>query len=187
MKRVCVVRNNLFMIRSRTYDKMLTQTSVSHVQMWKDWVEVKEVEEVEEKEREVKYKEVVVTEVVDPAHVWVQPFEKSGEVDALGERLNAQLNANANPYEAKVGEMCAAKFSDDGVWYRAKLQRINKDKSVTVLFVDYGNSETVAPADLAALPADCVTPAPVVYDVRMACIKVPADVCARVTPLLLVF
>lgn len=36
-------------------------------------------------------------------------------------------------------------------------------------------SETVPASDLAALPADCTSPAPVAYDVRLACIKIPDD------------
>ena len=112
------------------------------MQIWKDYVEPKEEEVVEDKDREVKFKEVMVTEVVDPAHVWVMPFDKAAEVEALGERLNTQLNAAgaaATPFAANVGDMCAAKFSDDGMWYRAKVLKVNKDKTVNVLFVDYGN------------------------------------------------
>lgn len=112
----------------------------SRVQMWQNWVEPKEeAEPAEAEERAVKYKEVLVTEVSDPAHVWVQPYEKVSEIEALGERLNAQLSAGSNgPFAAKVGDMCGAKFSDDGLWYRARVTAIKGD-NVTVDFVDYGN------------------------------------------------
>lgn len=112
-------------------------------QLWKNYVEPKEeVVVVDEKEREVKYKEVVVTEVVDPAHVWVQAADKAADTEKLGERLNEQLSSSppvAGTFTPVTGGVCAAKFSDDGLWYRAKVNKINADQSVAVTFIDYGN------------------------------------------------
>ncbi len=36
--------------------------------------------------------------------------------------------------------MCAAKFSDDNEWYRAKVERV-QGTNVSILYVDYGNKE----------------------------------------------
>ncbi|CAH1134389.1 unnamed protein product [Ceutorhynchus assimilis] len=55
-----------------------------------------------------------------------------------------------------VGTPCLAPFSEDNVWYRAKIMG-NKPTSedlFDVLFVDYGNSQTVAAKDLKIIPND---------------------------------
>ena len=41
-------------------------------------------------------------------------------------------------YTPKRGDMCAAIFSADGQWYRAKIEKIDGSK-ITVFFIDYGN------------------------------------------------
>ncbi len=47
------------------------------------------------------------------------------------------------PFTACVGLLCAARFSQDGKWYRASVTRYLGNHSVTVKYVDYGNSEDV--------------------------------------------
>ena len=59
-------------------------------------------------------------------------------------KLNGQ---NLEPY---VGCLCAAKFSEDHVWYRAKITVICGSQ-VDVEFVDYGNSETTTMSAVRAL------------------------------------
>ncbi|KAL8725023.1 MAG: hypothetical protein Q9166_007622 [cf. Caloplaca sp. 2 TL-2023] len=56
----------------------------------------------------------------------------------------------------KTGEILAAKFSEDGEWYRARIRRNDRDaKTSEVLFIDYGNSEMVAWKDIRPLgPAE---------------------------------
>ena len=40
---------------------------------------------------------------------------------------------------------CIGKYSEDDLYYRAKIESLNKnDGTATVVFVDYGNSETVS-------------------------------------------
>ena len=41
-------------------------------------------------------------------------------------------------YNPRRGDTCAAKFSADGQWYRAKVEKIEGAK-ITVFFMDYGN------------------------------------------------
>ena len=50
----------------------------------------------------------------------------------------------------QVGDFCAAKFSEDGVWYRARVSKVTTG-GAEVIFVDYGNSETVSSANLKVL------------------------------------
>jgi len=43
----------------------------------------------------------------------------------------------------KPGDLVAAKYENDGLWYRAKILD-NKENVFTVKFIDYGNSETLS-------------------------------------------
>ena len=49
------------------------------------------------------------------------------------------------------GKICLALFSEDSRWYRALMKEIN-DAKVTVLYVDYGNSETIRVDEIVELP-----------------------------------
>ncbi|KAM9978144.1 hypothetical protein ACTFIY_011900 [Dictyostelium cf. discoideum] len=42
-----------------------------------------------------------------------------------------------------VGSVCEGQYSVDGVWYRAKIDSINKDGTFVVTYTDYGNTETL--------------------------------------------
>jgi len=46
-----------------------------------------------------------------------------------------------------VGEACIARFSEDGVWYRAEVTQCSSD-SYDVKFVDFGNSSCVVASDV---------------------------------------
>jgi staphylococcal nuclease domain-containing protein 1 len=60
----------------------------------------------------------------------------------------------------KVGDIVAGKFTADGSWYRAKIRRNDRDaKTSEVVYIDYGNSETIPWTSLRSLtggnpPAD---------------------------------
>lgn len=38
------------------------------------------------------------------------------------------------------GDLCAAKFSEDNEWYRAKVEKV-QGGNVSILYIDYGNKE----------------------------------------------
>ena len=53
-------------------------------------------------------------------------------------------NSASLPGPPKAGDVVAAKFSADGEWYRARVRRNDREaKRADVLFIDYGNSETL--------------------------------------------
>ena len=59
------------------------------------------------------------------------------------------------PVPPKAGDFVAARFSEDREWYRAKIRRNDRDaKKADVLFVDYGNSETLPWSELRPLSKD---------------------------------
>ena len=73
-----------------------------------------------------------------------------------------QLTTNMNDFYEKifdyehklsrpqVGDFCAAKYSEDDVWYRARVSKVTAG-GAEVIFVDYGNSETASLANLKVL------------------------------------
>ncbi|KAF3082112.1 hypothetical protein TWF569_008243 [Orbilia oligospora] len=95
------------------------------------------------------YRDVVVTNVDESGKMKVQ-LVGSG-TDQLEKLMasfrNFHLNkSNATPLSGppKVGDIVAAKFSEDGEFYRAKVRRVDREaKKADVLYIDYGNSETV--------------------------------------------
>ena len=43
----------------------------------------------------------------------------------------------------KIGEIGIARWANDTIWYNAKIENVNVDGSLDVLFVDYGNIDSV--------------------------------------------
>ena len=74
------------------------------------------------------------------------------------EQLSTSINdfySGTFDYEHKlsrpqVGDFCACLFSEDGLWYRARITSVTK-AGVEVVYIDYGNSETVNTASLKIL------------------------------------
>ena len=56
------------------------------------------------------------------------------------EQLSAQQEQMSEP---SVGEFCAAKFTLDDGWYRAKVLKV-QGNDISVFYIDYGNSETLS-------------------------------------------
>ncbi|XP_074608990.1 uncharacterized protein LOC141863372 isoform X2 [Acropora palmata] len=112
---------------------------------------------------------VRVTAVFNPGHFWVQfpygtePIEKrimaaitqSDELDSDKKKEDDDLvslmdkmskfysrNICQDPRRIlpAVGELCAAKYSKDNKWYRARITSM-REEDLQVFFVDFGNSE----------------------------------------------
>ncbi|KAJ8315336.1 hypothetical protein KUTeg_007486 [Tegillarca granosa] len=111
--------------------------------LWSKVVETKETEEPVEdpKERKVDYQKVVVTEVSDELKFYAQYVDNGPQLEKLMEQLRLEMETNPplpGSYTPKRGDMCAAKFSADDQWYRARVEKVDRNK-VTVHFIDYGN------------------------------------------------
>ncbi|KAH0553197.1 hypothetical protein GP486_006627 [Trichoglossum hirsutum] len=97
--------------------------------------------------RKKDYRDVVVTNVGENAKLKLQQIGTG--TAALTEMMSAfktfHLNkANSTPLSGppKAGEVVAARFSEDGEWYRAKVFRVDREaKQAEVNYIDYGNSE----------------------------------------------
>jgi len=106
------------------------------------------------------YRDVIITHI-DPAtaRLKLQLIGPSTS-GALTELMSAFAKYHRSPPNAekslpnplKAGDFVAAKFSVDGEWYRAHIRRNDRDnKKAEVLFIDYGNSETLPWSELRPL------------------------------------
>ncbi|KAI9557952.1 hypothetical protein GHT06_014704 [Daphnia sinensis] len=97
----------------------------------------------------------IATHLKSATEFWVHLEPES--VFALMDRIDALALdpkfINAKDYTASVGKPCLAFFADDGRWYRALVESVDRD-TATVFYVDYGNSCAVNTSDLRALPVD---------------------------------
>ncbi|BET03491.1 Ebna2 Hypothetical protein protein P100 [Nesidiocoris tenuis] len=114
-----------------------------------------EVIEVDDKisERKMEFKEVLVVET-NELSFWCQYAAQGQKLNALQAKLSQEMAANpplAGSFTPKKGEMCAAKYPVDDMWYRAKIERVSSGK-VTVLYVDYGNRADIPSVQCSALP-----------------------------------
>ncbi|KAF2114234.1 hypothetical protein BDV96DRAFT_522926 [Lophiotrema nucula] len=95
------------------------------------------------------YRDVVITHVDESGKLKIQQVGTG--TAALTELMNAfskfHLNPSNNaglPNPPKAGDFVAAKFTADDEWYRARIRRNDRDnKKAEVVYIDYGNSETV--------------------------------------------
>lgn len=119
--------------------------------IWANYVEetVEIVEELEEEkdekvvERKVNAEKVIITEVTTDLHFYAQHADQGTKLETLMSKLRQEFQSNpptSGAYTPKRGDLCAAKFTEDNEWYRAKVEKI-QGGNATVLYVDYGNKE----------------------------------------------
>ncbi|XP_076804515.1 tudor domain-containing protein 1-like [Clavelina lepadiformis] len=91
--------------------------------------------------------ELVVTDVDQKSCILLcQNVDSQQELDKMQKALNNfYVKAPAKSVtDAKVGDVCACVFAEDGQWYRAiVLQLNNKNQKARIEFVDYGNKQVV--------------------------------------------
>jgi len=131
--------------------------------MWHDWDPSKEQADEEDEvtvngtngtngdvepvQRKKDYRDVVVTNVNETG---LRLQQIGAGTTALTELMKSFKSFHLNkandaplPGPPKAGDFVAAKFSEDGEWYRARIRRNDREaKQAEVLYIDYGNSET---------------------------------------------
>lgn len=58
---------------------------------------------------------------------WMQPESVTDQLNAIGERMAALQEAERKTTAARVGELCAAKYDEDELFYRAKILGVESD------------------------------------------------------------
>ncbi|CAH1997114.1 unnamed protein product [Acanthoscelides obtectus] len=151
------------------------------LRIWKNCVEEEKVEKKEEEkvptDRQINYEEVVVTEITPEAHFYAQLVQDGAKAEALSAKLRQEFDANPPlpcSYNPKKGDLCAAKFTVDDVWYRAKVEKVQGGQA-TVHYIDYGNRETLPSSRLASLPAAYASDKPFATEYILPYVTLPKD------------
>eukprot|EP00794_Sanderia_malayensis_P012792 gene12792-14103_t len=146
--------------------------------MWKGYVEEKTETVVEETERKTNFTKVVVTEVVDGVNFWAQNVDTAERFENMMMQLRSDLTNNPplpGSFTPKKGDMCAGLFVDDNLWYRVKVEKVDSQDKVHVLYLDYGNRDVIPSSKMATLPPTYHSFAPQAHEYHLACIMAPVD------------
>lgn len=87
--------------------------------------------------------EVVITEITPEGTFYAQSYQQGPDAERLNTNLRQEFDSNPpipGAYKPKKGDICAAKFTSDNEWYRAKVEKI-QGNNASVLYIDYGNRE----------------------------------------------
>lgn len=171
--------------RSPFYPQMLKAEEMAKAQKLNIWSTFEEqpVEKPEDEpqERQVTYRNVVVTEVADELKFYAQNVDNGPRLEKLMEELRHEMETNpplTGSYTPKKGDLCAAKYSEDQQWYRARVERIEGPK-ITVQFIDYGNREVTSVTSLAQLPSNFAMLSPQATEYSLAFVTLPEDEDAK--------
>ncbi|XP_055929068.1 staphylococcal nuclease domain-containing protein 1-like [Argiope bruennichi] len=150
------------------------------LRMWENYEPVEVEPKEETKDRVVNYKKVTITEnKEDPTDLifYAQHYDEGPKLEELMTDLRQELSSNpplVGSYTPKKGDLCAAKYSADDEWYRAKIIKMQGNQ-IQILFIDYGNREFTTSTQLASLPAKYHTLQPCAHEYALAFIKLPKD------------
>jgi len=146
--------------------------------VWKEFVEeIQEADVVEETERNLSYKKVIVTDIIEGIQFWAQHTDNATAFEQMQQQLRSELTDNPplpGSLTPRKGDIVASLFVD-GLWYRARIEKVVSLEKIYVLYVDYGNREVVSSTKLAHLPPKYISFAPQARQYSLACVKVPED------------
>ena len=103
------------------------------------------------------------TYVKSASEIMLQLCKYEDDVVAISENVATAAETASSLTDPQEGDPCLALYSEDDQWYRGLIQKI-EDSNVSVLFVDYGNTETVAHSNLKSMNKDLLlTPQTCIY------------------------
>jgi staphylococcal nuclease domain-containing protein 1 len=135
--------------------------------------------------RQKDYRDIVITHVDDSGKLKLQQVGTG--TAALTELMSAfrsfHLNPSNNqplPGPPKAGDFVAAKFTADDEWYRARIRRNDREaKKAEVVYIDYGNSETIPWSRLRPLTQNQFSPQsklkPQAQDAQLSFLQLPTN------------
>lgn len=91
---------------------------------------------------------VIVSHVDSPSHLYVQQISTASYLSSMIFEMNDAYCRDNNSllhsiYAPHVGMVCAAQFSVDKQWYRARVIGLPGGSNVEVQYVDFGNKEII--------------------------------------------
>jgi staphylococcal nuclease domain-containing protein 1 len=122
------------------------------------------------------YFDVIVSDVRGPNAFSVQMLNNDG-ISALEKlmhdfSLHHRAASNVPGFTPQAGELVSARFSGDRAWYRAKVKRCSPaKKEAELVFIDYGNQETLKFSDIRPLDAKFKSLPGQAQDARLSFVK----------------
>lgn len=99
--------------------------------------------------------DISVSYIESPNDFWCQLVQNAGHLKLLMHNIQARY---ANSEFEPLAEMaCVARHPENGMWYRALVIHKHETPHVNVLFVDYGQTETVSLYDLRRIDPEFLT------------------------------
>ncbi|KAG8899320.1 hypothetical protein FRB99_006782 [Tulasnella sp. 403] len=153
--------------------------------IWKDYDEAAEAEatatESADGAMKTQYLDVIVSDVrPSPQFGFSVQILNNDGITALEKlmrefSLHHQSNkSSSSTYAPKTGELISARFSGDNGWYRAKVRRtVTNKKECEVVFIDYGNQETVPFTHIRPLDERFRSLPGQAQDARLSFVKLP--------------
>ena len=113
-------------------------------------------------------KNVFISSIENVLHFFLQESGSEVILSNLMEKV-ANFCQNTNPIplakeDLSEGMAVLAVFSEDGQWYRSRIQKI--DDAIQVCFVDYGNTDKVPLSQIRHVPYELLCVAPLAYPCR---------------------
>ncbi|KAF9928343.1 hypothetical protein FBU30_002424 [Linnemannia zychae] len=124
------------------------------------------------------YLDVVVSEIVNGGHFYVQIINQNIQsLEKMMTDLSVHHKSHSSAPESwkpRNGEIVSAKFTEDNQWYRAKILRtLPESKSAEVIYVDYGNTETIPLSRVVPLPSQFSSLPQQAQEAVLSYVKVP--------------
>uniref|UniRef100_A0A8C6TI75 Tudor domain containing 6 n=1 Tax=Neogobius melanostomus TaxID=47308 RepID=A0A8C6TI75_9GOBI len=96
--------------------------------------------------------DVNVSYIESPNDFWCQLVQSTGHLKLL--MYDMQTHYRNSEFQPLVETACAARHPENGMWYRALIVQKRETPHVDVLFIDYGQTETVSVFDLRKIEKD---------------------------------
>jgi staphylococcal nuclease domain-containing protein 1 len=134
--------------------------------------------------REKDYRDIIITNIDESGKLKLQIIGTS--TSALETMMTQFKSFHLNPSNAaglpgapKAGDYVAAKFTEDGQWYRARIRSNDRTaKEAEVIYVDYGNSEKIPWSSLRPLSQPQFSPQklrPQAIDAVLSLLQLPTN------------
>ncbi|OBZ88433.1 Nuclease domain-containing protein 1 [Choanephora cucurbitarum] len=121
------------------------------------------------------YIDVIVSDIISGSHFYVQKItDEIPKLEKLMSELGQYQNSRpADPsFRPRVGDNVSAKFTEDNCWYRGRVRRVSHE-GIEVLYIDYGNSETLPSSRVRALPENFKQLKPQAFEATLSFIQSP--------------
>ncbi|KAJ3018543.1 hypothetical protein HKX48_002822 [Thoreauomyces humboldtii] len=156
------------------------RAKTTHKGIWRSWTPESDVPVEEQRVDDTKptdSKSVVVSQIDGGGSLFLQILGSDIErLEGLMSKLSVHHKSAApGPYSPRNGEFCCGQFTADDQWYRARVKKVNADKTYQVIYIDYGNSETLPASRVRPLDAafNNTVLAPQAVEAKLAFIKLP--------------